>query len=315
MRNHSLSILLVLFAVGSSGCTNQSIPNAQVAARSNANQNSRIQTRAKPKTSSGALMYVAGIPTSEVLAYPSGRLVGTIDQEANAPCVDSTGDVFLPGSKELSEYHHGATTPFAQVNLGDNLGLACAVDPTTNNIAVILIGSVNGTVVAVFRSDSSSPTYYTTEYIPLYCGYDSSGNLFVDGSGSSGSLWIAKLESGANSFSNINLSKNIEGTPLQVQWDGSQMTVQASTNIYRLSIDGSTANITGKTTIKHADRNFAASFIYRDRVIEPSFIARRHQFFSHAGIWSYPKGGKPITIVKGLGKRVRFTGVALSLAQ
>jgi hypothetical protein len=315
MRSQSLSTLLLLFAVGSSGCTNQSMPNARVAAGLNANQVFQIQPKAKPKTSSDALMYVAGIPTSQVLAYPSGKLVGTIDQEANAPCVDSTGDVFMPGSNALSEYHHGATTPFAEVSLGDNLGLACAVDPTTNDVAVILVGSVKGTEVAVFPSRSSSPTYYSTEYTPLYCGYDTSGNLFVDGSASSGSLWIAELKSGATSFSSLSVNRIIEGAPLQMQWDGNQMTAQASTIIYRLSIGGSTATIIGKTTIKGTARDLAASFIYRDRVIEPSFLARRHQFFSNIGIWNYPKGGEPITIVRRLGKHTRFTGVALSLSQ
>ena len=89
---------------------------------------------------SANLVYAAGKGTSYVLSYSDGHLVGTINQGAVAACSDKHGNVFLIGSAGAVEYQHGGTRPI-QTLVVPGYAAACAIDPTTGNLAVLFFGS------------------------------------------------------------------------------------------------------------------------------------------------------------------------------
>jgi hypothetical protein len=101
------------------------------------------------------------------------------------------------------------------------------------------------------------------------CGYDSQGDLFIDGTTTSGSVEFAELPIGSSTFTNIALDKTLGDTGA-VQWDGTYITVDDASAIYRLSISGSTGTVVGTTRVLgRKDPWKALNFIYHHRVIEP----------------------------------------------
>ena len=63
----------------------------------------------------------------------------------------------------------------------DGIPLACSVDPTTGNLAVVNAFSSNSPgVLLIYRAASGSPTTYSDPHLEFYnAGYDSKGNLFL----------------------------------------------------------------------------------------------------------------------------------------
>jgi hypothetical protein len=141
--------------------------------------------------------------------------------QIGSDCADDVGNVFIPNDDKVLKYAHGDTAPNAALSLPGSHALACAVDPATGNLAVIFSGS--GTDVAVFPDASGSPTLYNAHNLPAYCGYDGSGDLFVDGIEGTGHYALAVLPSGASDFSKLSLPQSA-GQPGQVQWDSTYIT-------------------------------------------------------------------------------------------
>ena len=73
------------------------------------------------QASDGDLLYVPGRGQSYVLAYPGGRIVGTISGGGEVACSDASGEVFLVQGLSVTEYTHGATTPSATLTIPGNL--------------------------------------------------------------------------------------------------------------------------------------------------------------------------------------------------
>ena len=72
-----------------------------------------------------------------------------------------------------------------------------------------------------------------------FCGYDSNGNLFVDGVNDSSAFVLAELPKGSGSFTNIDFTQKIEW-PGGVQWDGKFIAVGDTDTgtIYRTNAAG-----------------------------------------------------------------------------
>ncbi|MFZ0683287.1 MAG: hypothetical protein WAM84_10470, partial [Candidatus Cybelea sp.] len=274
-------------------------------------------SRMLPGAKQGDLMYVAGLSgKSYVLSYPQGKLVGTIDVSAAGACSDSSGDVFLPVQDTVLEYTHGATVPSATLNLPYN-GYSCAVDPVTGNLAVTLSSNRS---VAVFPDASGTPTTYQVDLTDYFCGYDSQGNLFVDGWTQSTLLGLSELPKGASEFTDVAISPYSTYAPGQVQWDGQYVTVQVGAGqhkpqafaIYRLAISDYVATIAGTTRIKGIKHIMAASWLDGDTVIVPYGIQGIR--IPNIGFWRYPQGGRPAREIKNVaGKFANFSAVTISV--
>jgi hypothetical protein len=268
-----------------------------------------------PGSSSGDLIYATGgCGGTCVISYPALKYVGAIPTAGDAICSDSQGNVFLPSGGGVTEYAHGGTQPIATLSLNGSLADGCSVDPKTNNLAVVF--KSYGGDIAVFPNEQGKPALYDTGIDSTYCGYDDSGNLFVNGYGNGGAYTIAELPAGLSTLSTYRLDNSV-GTPGQVQWDGKYITYESLDTpiISRLKISGSKATIVGTVTLKDIRHTQLQSWIYDGNILVPYNAIGSRQ--NDVGVWKYPKGGK---IVKSIRKfdsfkkhQITFEGVALSV--
>ncbi len=186
--------------------------------------NSRAWMRAGAK--SGDLLYVSnpGNDTVTVYAYQSRKLVGSLDGFSNPAglCSDGAGDVWVAneGGNDVIEYAHGGTQPIKMLQDGSEQPLACSVDATTGNLAVL-----NANDVAVYRSASGSPKRYKGGGVYGYyaLAYGGHGDLLVDGGSydTKNLIAFAQLPLGMTHLKQLVLSKNLVWMPPTfVQWDG-----------------------------------------------------------------------------------------------
>jgi hypothetical protein len=266
--------------------------------------------------SSGDLIYaIGGCYGTCVLSYPSGKLVGSLPVNGDAICSDSAGNVFITNSYVVTEYAHGAQTPTATFTLPTGLVGGCAVDPKTNNLAVVALASAGD--IAIFQNEQGTPTYYSAIINPLYCGYDADGNLFVNGNVQFG-YGFAGLPNGSTKFSQLSIDQSV-GIPGQVQWDGKYITYQNQGSkvgtISRLAVSGSTATVVGTTSFMGMKHVPFASWIYDGKIVVPYIF--RGKRANAIGVWKYPAGGKPQKLIKHSGPykktKTDIQGVAISV--
>jgi hypothetical protein len=261
-----------------------------------------------PEATSEDLVYVTGgCGGTCVVSYPAGKIVGYLNlgNGLNAGvCSDSGGNVYISNNRESNdsevvEYAHGGTTPKATFDLPGFDAAGCSVDPTTGNLAVMFEGSGDG--VAIFTSDSQAPQLYPAPVDGFSCAYDPSGNLFVGGVGPETQAALAELPKGASGFSQLTISKTIDGAG-RVQWYGEYLSLSSAFGsapfIYRLKISGTNAEVM-KTTRLANEKWLWYPWIYQGKILVPY---TRYRSSAHAlGIWDYPKGGKVVQKFTGFG--------------
>jgi hypothetical protein len=199
-----------------------------------------------------------------VYTYPSGKKIGTlaIMDGARGLCVDKAGDVFVTFNAfegGTYEFAHGGQSPIAYLGYyyGSGDANACSIDPATGALAVI--GSYESAFVTVYhykprRGWRIGRSYQVSGMANgSFCGYDDKGNLFCDGTTSSGEFALAELPSASKTFENIAVNKSIKA-PGQVQWDGAHLAIGdtgvSPSIIYQFNVSGSTATEVGSTTLK-----------------------------------------------------------------
>ena len=99
-----------------------------------------------------------------MFAFTSAKLVGKLRGFTAPPsfvCNGTNGEVFVPYSQfysgpiYINEYAHGDSKPLATLSdPGPGYPFACAVDPTTGNLAVL-----NGKNVAIYPTRRVSPRF------------------------------------------------------------------------------------------------------------------------------------------------------------
>jgi hypothetical protein len=235
------------------GCGGSPPPGAMPQSSAIATHAFRGMSWLLPEAKSEDLIYaVGGCGGTCILSYPKGKLVGEIpgyfSNYFEALCSDSNGNVYLTDDTQVVEFAHGGTTAIATFSLPGNQALGCSVDPMTGNLAVVF----NISSVAVFSSGSSNPAVFSALLEASYCGYDNSGNLFVDGYDSEKS-GLAELPKGGDSFEKLSLDQSV-GQPGQVQWDGEHLSYESigrgQNTISQLSISGSSATGVGQTVLR-----------------------------------------------------------------
>jgi hypothetical protein len=241
-----------------------------------------------PGTSSGNLIYaVGGCGGTCVISYADGALVGSLEVRGDGACSDVNGNVFISSNATVTEYAHGGTNPINTLSLPGSEASGCSVDPTTNDLAVVFEGS--GKNIAVFANEQGSPSLYLSKLDSSFCGYDASGNLFVNGFVGQ-SPGLAELPAGGSAFNQISVPYSVED-PGQLQWDGSYLAWEAGEargprTISRLSVSGSQAIIVSRRFL-HGLSYASQLWIYKNTVVVP--FAHSHLAPRQIGIWEYPK--------------------------
>lgn len=277
--------------------------------------------------STRSLLYVATSHGIIMLSYPDGKPIGTIASYARSPYVCSdpnSGNVFVAEGPTIKEYAPGGTTPIA--TLSPPSGYAnlsgCSVDFSTGDLAVTVyqVTSSSGAVL-VYQNAQGHPAVYQDAKLKnyIYCAYDGSGNLFVDGISKKNKFRFAELPKGSGSFTDISLNEDI-GFGTKIEWDGAYLTVRdnglaGSGDLYQISISGSTGIVTGSTHLKNVYGDAPAYWIQGGTVVAP-FGQPLRKNNQRLGFWNYPAGGAATQILSGLtkGKRDILNDVTISVS-
>ena len=269
----------------------------------------------KAGASKGNLLYLSGgCGGTCVVSFPDGALVGGLNVGGAGARAHASGNVYIADQAQLLEYSHGGITPVSTFNVSSGELVACSVDIATGSVAVVTFESQDFNV-AIFPNGSGTPKTYTVAGEAQYCGYDNSGDLFVDGYSGSEEFDFYELPTGGSDFQQVTINKTVKH-PGQVQWDGKYLAVESigvdsGVSIYRLSISGSQASVENIVPI-HGVKASAQSWIYGKRLFLPySFHGNVRKL---AGAWTYPKGGRPQVVVRKIDQNANYQGVTYSPA-
>lgn len=252
-----------------------------------------------PEARDESLLYVPNSDPSgggyvSVYSYPRANLVGTLTDFVNpaGACADNMGDIFITdtNARDIVEYAHGGSQSIT--TLGDSgQPVGCAVDPITGNLAVANLGGT----VAIYRNARgiAKYVYFSTEGDAYYCGYDDSGNLFVDGlsyQGLDDLFQLAQLPRGKRNFEVISINQTVD-SPGQVQWDGKYLAVGDAEQhlIYRVNVTGTSGVV--EKTVQLTDGGANGFLIRGGRLIDASFFYEEVQYFK------YPAGGTATKVI------------------
>jgi hypothetical protein len=245
-----------------------------------------------------------------VFAYPSGKLVQTLTgfESLGDICSDSNGNVWITNgatdtykSGTLIEYAHGGTTPIATLD-DAHLPDACAVDPSTGNLAVV---NGNGAAsVAIYANAQGTPTYYAggSLYGFFTASYDSTSDLFFTGYLDQNLLGTGWLQRGASALSSFTLKPHIfphEG----LQWDGQYLVVAAhTTDTNKYAIQGTMGKKAGSLSLPICCMGHFA--------IQGSLLVATDGGMGVVDLFHYPSA-KPIKVISGVSEP---NGVTISVA-
>jgi hypothetical protein len=242
------------------------------------------------------LLYVSNFYSSEILVFtfPGGKRVGTVTgvTDAQGECTSSTSMgnwwVVASGASEILEYAHGGSSPISTLSETAGEATACAVDPTTGNLAATILG--NGDVV-IFAGAKGMGKIMSTSLTEVFSdAYNSKGDLFVGGLNGSDAFALVELPKGSSSFETITLNETIEGGGLQ--WSGRYLIIGNSNELDRFGIHGSTGTLKGVTMLSGGSA--LAGFW-----IQKPYVAGADAGSGDVAIWKYPAGGPPIKILNG----------------
>jgi hypothetical protein len=279
-----------------------------------------------PEAKSEDLIYVSDGYTVSVLKYPQGKLVGAITnlEFPGGMCSNTKGDVFitLGRDREIVEYTHGGTSSMATLQDDEYEPNGCAVDGASGNLAVANFQGFYTSAgnVAIYQNAQGTPTFYSAPNIENFnfCTYDTSGNLFADGS-DKGPMGLAEMGKGSGAFSAITLSDESLFNPGNLQWDGKYLALASSQTpkgplpVNRVQVAGSIGTIVGKTNLRTSTKRNRNSYQPVQYWIQGHVILGQNGLNGHGlGLWRYPSGGKPIEVLKPPSD---VLGVTVSLAQ
>jgi len=261
-----------------------------------------------PEASSQDLLYVTNVHTVTVYSFPQGTLVGTLNNflKPSGECVDKAGDIFITdSSSQIFEYAHGGHKRIATLKDPLYTPEGCSVDPTTGNLAVANYETSSNYPgnVAVYRKAKGIPTSYIgfNFYYYFFCGYDASGNLFVDGQNNSGfGFEFGELRKGGRTIQNILLPQSITA-PGGVAWDGTHVAVgdQGGAAIYQFDVRAGKASLAGTTPLGGTGGQVFQFGIAGSTVAVPVYFSGTSS--GSVQLYNYPAGGSPTaTITDGV---------------
>jgi hypothetical protein len=242
------------------------------------------------------LMYVSNVSSVTVYSYPAGKFVGTLAglYHTHGGCVDAAGDVYITGSSQIIEFAHGGTTPLKILKDPLYDPESCSVDPTTGDLAVTNYDTSSGFPgnVAVYRKARGIPRSFIgySFYYYYFCGYDGSGNLYVDGQDNGGENFeFGELPKNGRAIQPSTLDENIVA-PGGIQWDGQYLVVgdQSDPVLYQFAMSKGGGTLAGTVQLGSAQtvREF---WIQGSSVVAPNYLSNT----SNVLVYAYPAGGSP----------------------
>lgn len=276
--------------------------------------------------------------TVDIFALPSMKLKGTVTgfSRPQGECSDKNGNVWVTDS-DSQQIVQLSRSGSVMNTLSDPSGypVGCAIDPTTGNLAVMNIYdfSFSPGEVLIYANASGGPVAIANPNQNTYFlgGYDNSGNLFVDGQGSSSeNFMLSECPAGGSSCSTIGISGGNINYPGMVQWyaPGGYLAVgdqscgqyndygNQGSCIYAVSLSGSAGTITGTTDLSNPDGGAVCDLVQGVIAANATkYLAGGDYEYcrdseSSVDRWAYPAGGSPMN---GNNDDVRGpTGAAIS---
>jgi hypothetical protein len=254
----------------------------------------------------GDLVYMTQGGNVGIYAF-SGKQVGELKgfefAQLYGLCSDTAGDVWVTWGESLLEYSRGGTIPIAQLYT-NGTAAACAVDPTTGDIAVADgPGEELGSEIDVYTNIyEPGQTYKDPDMnVYLYCTYDGQGNLFANGARNlkKGSV-LAELPQGGSTMQTVKMDEKFERAG-GLQWDGQYVAIGDSLKhvVYEMSVAGGLA-----TTVSTSHFHDWSGMHFK--TIEPFAIGNGEIVLTFSerqtGFWKFPGGGntlRRISVVTG----------------
>ena len=238
--------------------------------------------------------------TVYVLSYPQGKTVDTFSLPNGAgdprgECADARGDVWITSldSGEIYEYQHGGTTPVSTLGGTGSAVYGCSVDAATGNLAAV---SPYTGAAYIWHHAKGLPAVFLSGSRLYYCGYDSDGNLFMDGTGLNLRFAFFELPKHGIAIEAIHLKRPVKSVG-QIQWDGTYVSIEESyppNHIYRVQVSGSSGKVVGTVAFAERMHSLAQSWVAGDAVIVP--FSAQGRATNSIGLWKYPNGGAATAI-------------------
>jgi hypothetical protein len=247
-----------------------------------------------PEAKKSDLVYISNFYNSTVLVstYSGGKYVGSISSDdPQGECTSKTSNgnwwVVASGADEVMEYAHGGTSPISTLseNVGEPAG--CAIDPTTGNLAVSILG-MGDLVIFADAKGSGTTLPDGLRWTDFPC-YDNHGDLFVTGLTTASNSALVELPKGGSSFETITLHPNEQG---DMQWHGNYLAVRGSGGIYHFAIHGTKGKEIGFTPLD------GSSDIVQ-LWIQGRYVVGADAGNENAEMWKYPAGGPVFRYLHG----------------
>jgi hypothetical protein len=237
---------------------------------------------------------------ADIFNYPaSKKQVGSIKGAGGQGCTNVLHGygkkIFwnVAGASEIREYQVPKKVLKTLAITGGDFPSSCAMS-TSGDLAVGILYGRDGGGIALFKAASGSPTLIKTPLNTEYFdGYDTKGNLFLDGTAIGVPFQLEEIPAGTTTVQTITTSNTVT-FPGSVQWDGTYLTVedQRANAIYRYTVSATRATL--KSTVKLKGSSDCAQ----------TWIATGVVYCADAGndrgeVFKYPAGGSPAAIFSG----------------
>jgi len=241
-------------------------------------------------------------------------------------CSDASGNVWVSNHRRgqwyVDQFARGGSKEIDQLRAPhrwSNLG-ACAVDPTSGNLAV-MGANIDGANKALIWSGvpSGKPAIYSLPFCPVSAAYDGAGNLFITGwaCGSTFNAYFGELAKGSGHVALIKLDKQT-GPFGGVQWDGTYVAVAVAVShrrvhrlLYRVQVSGTAGKVVGTVEPQgfymcYCFGTPSGLFVMHDGTI----IGTAGKHGDGIWTWPYPAGGKR---TQSIARYEGINGIALSM--
>jgi len=235
----------------------------------------------------GQVQYVSDEYSGDLIEfdYPKGTSpIGKISGASGGECTKGARTFWVAQGESIAEYAVGGKKPIKTLKVAAS---GCAIDSTTGDLAV----TTSSGVVIFKKARGSGKPLSDLLSKSYFLGYDSKGNLFVDGFTGNDKTGLSALAKGRSSFKVLTLSNSVE-FPGAVQWDGKYITLgdQETQVIY-----GYTCSVTSCTLERTVSLSGSSDCVQ-------TWIAEGFLFCPDAGnddveVYDYPAGGSPIALL------------------
>ena len=157
--------------------------------------------------------------------------------------------------------------------------------------------------IAVYRHQGRKPLIYSDPNVSgfYFCAYDDAGNLFADNPNIDDLIDV--LPKGGTRLGEITLGEAI--FPASIQWNGDSLAIASGCcgkhgdiPVYQVQVIGSSGTVTGPTLLSSVDHRRGLGFQLRiqGKIIAGPDRAQGQRDFLN--FWRYPRGGKPLRVIR-----------------